>query len=69
MIKSKNASWIHNITKTPTLEENTDYDKLMREHVKVKNNKLFLKNYYKNKDGFLEKNNSRTKKTVKSLLN
>ena len=42
MIKSKNASWIHNITKTPTLEENTDYDKLMREYVKVKNNKLLL---------------------------
>ncbi len=36
MIKSKSKNWIHNIAKTPTLEENTDYDKFMREYVKVK---------------------------------
>lgn len=35
MIKSKGSNWIQNLTKTPTLEENTDYDKLIREHVKV----------------------------------
>ena len=35
MIKSKTSSWIQNITKTQSLEENAEYDKLVKEYVKV----------------------------------
>lgn len=41
MIKQKSSNWIQNLTKTPTLEENSDYEKFMREHVKVKLIKIF----------------------------
>ena len=39
MIKSKSGgNWIHNLSKTPILEEDTGYSKFMKEHVKVKLN-------------------------------